>query len=43
MTCFLSLKILTLLVRCIIVMIQVLPEIGYQLLHSYSEKIKDWG
>ncbi|KAH1158213.1 hypothetical protein GYH30_030448 [Glycine max] len=21
----------------------VLPEIGYQLLHSYSEKIKDWG
>ncbi|XP_072055371.1 uncharacterized protein [Arachis hypogaea] len=22
---------------------KVLPEIGYQLLHSYSEQIKDWG
>ena len=40
MTCFLILKIITPLVICII---QVLPEIGYQLLHSYSEQIKDWG
>jgi len=43
MTCFLSVKILILLVRCMIMMIQVLLEIAYQLLRSCSEQIKDWG
>ena len=43
MTCFLSVKILILLVRCMIMMIQVLLEITYQLLRSCSEQIKDWG
>jgi DNA mismatch repair protein MLH3 len=37
---FLGLQFLKLIEICFM---QVLPEIGYQLLHSYSKQIKDWG